>query len=156
MESAAVRDGAPVLTETPLPTLTQVRDTIDTFVTNRWPTIVARQENFRTNRGRYWQGLFTHTLAPAWTSAADGSSLGDRLSEGPGDQFSTWLNVFPEWATELLPARVRIDVYDGPDGQGWVVTVEATHNGNLWRRVVNVGPESYRAQPWTQVVPTVP
>lgn len=139
-----------------MPTLAQCRDTIDTFVTNRWPTIVARQENFRSNKGRYWQGLPTHTVIPAWLSNQDGSALGDRLNISPDDQgaFSTWANVFPEWLTDLLPAQLRVDVYDGPQGQGWTLTATVTHNGNKWRRVVNVGPESNRAQGWTQVVVT--
>jgi hypothetical protein len=138
-----------------MPTLNQIRTAIDNFVDNRWPTIVARQENYRTNQGRYWQGLKTHLVAPAHTSSTDGSKVGDLLDQSPDDQgeFSTWLNVFPEWLSDLLPALIKVDVYDGPQGQGWTLTVEATHNGNLWRRVVNVGPESYRAKAWTQVVP---
>lgn len=134
-----------------MPTLNQMRNAADTFLANKWPTIVARQENFRANRGRYWQGLRTHTTVPAHTNSTDGSKLGDRLNEGPGDQFSTWLNVFPEWLSELLPVTVWIDVYDGPEGHGWVGGIEATHNGNLWRRTQNVGPESWRTQGWHQV-----
>ena len=134
-------------------TLNQMRNAIDTFVTNHWATIVARQENFRANRGRYWQGLPTHFVCPAHANNTDGSKVGDRLDEGPGDQFSTWLNVFPEWLSELLPACVRIDVYDGPQGQGWVLTVEATHNGTTYRRSQNVGPEAHRTQEWHAVPP---
>lgn len=141
-----------------MPTLNQMRNAIDNFVTTRWPTIVARQENFRTNRGRYWQGLPTHLTCPAHTNSTDGSKTGDRLEESPDDQgaFSTWLNVFPEWLSDLLPACVRVDVYDGPQGEGWVLTIEATHNGTLWRRSQNVGPEGHRTQGWHQVpVPPV-
>lgn len=134
-----------------MPTLTQIRNAIDNFVTNKWPTIVARQENFRANRGTYWQGLATHTSCPSHSNSTDDSKLGDRLNETPSDQFATWLNVFPEWVTELLPACVKVDVYDGPQGQGWVLTVEAIHNGTLWRRSQNVGPESHRTQGWHQV-----
>lgn len=134
-----------------MPTLNQMRNMIDNFVTNKWSTIVARQENFRANRGRYWQGLATHSACPAHASNSDGSKVGDRLNEGPGDQFSTWLNVFPEWLSELLPACVRVDVYDGPEGQGWVLTVEAMHNGTLYRRSQNVGPESHRTKAWHTV-----
>lgn len=139
-----------------MPTLVQMRNAVDTFVTNKWPTIVARQENFRANRGRYWQGLTTHLTPPAHTSSADGSVVGDRLAQSPDDQqFSTWLNVFPEWLAEVLPATVRVDTYDGPEGMGWVLTVEAIHNGIRWSRSQNVGPESHRTQGWHQV-PTSP
>jgi hypothetical protein len=134
-----------------VPTLNQVRNAIDNWVTNRWATVVARQENYRANKGRYWQGLRTHLVPPAHANNTDGSRVGDNLNANPTDQFESWLAVFPEWLTELLPACVRVDVYDGPSGQGWVLIVEATHNGNLWRRRVNVGPETSHALPWTQV-----
>lgn len=134
-----------------MPTLNQMRNAIDAFVTNKWPTIVARQENYRTNRGVYWQGLRTHLVEPAHTSSTDGSKLADQLNAGPSDAFSTWANVFPEWLSELLPACVWVDTYGGPDGQGWVFNVLATHNGTRWHRAVNVGPESYRAVAWHQV-----
>lgn len=141
-----------------MPTLNQMRTAINNWVDGKWSTIVARQENFRTNRGRYWQGLKTHLVPPAHTNSKDDSKVGDRLNESPDDQgaFSTWLNVFPEWLTELLPASVQVDVYEGTQGHGWTLTVEATHNGDLWRRVVNVGPESHRAQAWHKVPPFVP
>ena len=135
-----------------MPTLAQMRDKVDAWVTAKWPTIVARQENYRTNRGRYWQGLPTHSTCPAHENGKDGDSLGDRLTASPDDQaFSTWLNVFPEWALELLPACVRVDTYDGPGGQGWVLTIMARHNGTMYRRSQNVGPESHRTRGWHQV-----
>jgi hypothetical protein len=138
-----------------MPTLNQMRTAIDNFVTNKWPTIVARQENYRTNKGTYWQGLPTHLACPEHSNGTDGSKLGDRLDEGPEGQFSTWLNVFPEWLSDILPACVKVDVYDSPDGQGWVLTVEATHNGTKYRRSQNVGPESHRTQGW-HIVPALP
>lgn len=138
-----------------MPTLNQVRNAVDNFVTNRWATVVARQENFRTNRGRYWQGLRTHTNCPAWSNAVDGSAAGDLLGTHPTDQFEDWLAVFPEWLAELLPACLQVTAYDGPAGQGWVLAVEVMHNGNKYRRVVNVGPETFRAHGWTAVTEPV-
>jgi hypothetical protein len=136
-----------------MPTLTQMKTDVDTFVTNKWPSIVAKQENFRTNRGTYWQGLPTHLSCPAHTNGTDGSSIGDNLDANPTDQLSSWLNQFPDWVSELLPACLRVDVYDGPSGKGWTLTAEATHDGRLFRRIVNVGPESHREIPWTEIIP---
>lgn len=136
-----------------MPTLAKMRDAIDTFLANKWPTIVARQQNFYANRGRYWQGLKTHIVCPAHTNGQDGSKAADRFDDGPTDQFSTWLNVFPEWVSELLPCCIWIDVYKGPDGEGWVANVEATHEGVMYRRSQNVGPESHRTKPWHVVTP---
>jgi hypothetical protein len=136
-----------------MPTLNQVRTRIDSFVSEKWPTIVARQENFRTNRGRYWQGLLTHSQIPEHTSSTWGEALADKLSENPSDQFENWSAVFPEWVAELLPCAVQCDTYDGPQGQGWTLTVWGFHNGDLWTRTVNVGPETSRARPWARVQP---
>jgi hypothetical protein len=136
-----------------MPTLNQMRNAIDTFVTNKWPTIVARQENYRTNRGRYWQGLRTHATDPAHTSSTDGSRLADQLNQAPEDAFQNWANVFPEWVSELLPACVWVDSYNSTAGMGWVLNVRATHNGIIWQRSVNVGPESGRTSGWRQVPP---
>lgn len=135
-----------------MPTLTQARTAVDNFVSNRWATIVARQENYRANRGRYWQGLRTHSTTPAWSSAADGSSAGDLLGSHPTDQFEDWLSVFPEWLAEALPCSVQVSAYDGPQGQGWVLELEVIYNGTTYRRVVNVGPEARRAHGWQAVV----
>lgn len=134
-------------------TLVQMRSAVDAWLDGKFPTIVARQENYRANRGSYWQGLRTHSSPPAYTNAKDGSSLGNRLGIHPTDQFEDWLAVFPEWASEALPVSVWVDVYDGPTGKGWAIGVEATYDGILWRRVKNVGPETHREVAWSQVIP---
>ncbi len=131
-----------------------MRTGIDAFLDGRWSTIVARQENFRANRGQYWQGLTTHSTTPTYTNSTDGGALGDRLNTNPTDQFDTWLAVFPEWATDLCPARLRIDVYHGPSGKGWCISLEATHSGTLYRRSQHVGPESFRTLAWFAVPPS--
>lgn len=136
-----------------MPTLNQVRTKIDDWVTGKWPTIVARQENYRTNRGTYWQGLITHSVLPTFATNASGDAAADLLNSNPTDQFSSWLNVFPEWVAELLPCAVKVDVYDGPQGAGWTLTALVIYNGDIYKRVVNVGPESSRAQAWAKYVP---
>lgn len=133
-------------------TLAQLRTRIDTWVANRWPTIVARQENYRTNRGHYWQGLRTHIGCPAHSNSTDGDKVGDNLESQPTDAFSNWTNVFPEWVSELLPCCLWVDVYDGPSGKGWVANIEVIYNGKTYHRAVNVGPESSRSQGWHEVI----
>lgn len=134
-----------------MPTLNQMRNAIDTWVTNRWPTVVARQETYFGNHGHYWQGLRTHLVVPAYTNQIDGSKLGDRLALSPTDQPSSWVDVLPEWVAELLPVTLEIHVYDGPRGKGWVAILEATHNGTLYRRAQNVGPETWMPHAWRQI-----
>jgi len=134
-----------------MPTLLATQTLVDEFVAANLAVLTARQENFRTNRGRYWQGLSTHVMRPSHTNGSDGSAPGDRLLVHPTDQFDDWDAVFPEWraGSVLLPAALRIDVYDGPDGRGWAIVIEFLHAGTLWRRVINVGPETSRSKPWT-------
>jgi hypothetical protein len=134
-----------------MPTLSQMRDQVDQFLTDRWAMIRNRQNAFQASHGRYWQGLITHDACPTHTDAADGSSVGTRLNRGPTDQIATWLDVLPEWAGESLPACIQVDVYDGPRGQGWVLSVQAAHGGNLYRRSQNVGPETYRTTAWQRL-----
>ena len=134
-----------------MPTLTQVRNRVDQFITDRLAVFSARQENFRTNRGRYWQGLLTHTNVPAHTNSADGDSIADRLIQSPTDQLENWVTVFPEWSGESIPCALSVDVYDGPLGAGWILIIFIRYNGQLYRRAFNVGPDSSRSNPWTAV-----
>lgn len=128
-------------------TLLQIRDYVDAWLVARWPTVVARQQNYFANKGRYWQGLKTHTIEPSHeTNVVE--RLADRLDQSPTDQFENWRNVFPEWDGEGLPAAFQVDVYDGPDGKGWVLTVWVRIRGTVYTRAQNVGPQSYRTYGW--------
>lgn len=129
-------------------TLTQLRTRVDNWLAAHWPTFTARQENYKTNRGNYWQGLLTHTIVPEHTNAADGDSIADRISIHPTDQFEDWLTAFPEWDGVNIPAAVKCDVYDGPQGKGYCATLYIRHNGILYSRARNVGPESERTYGW--------
>lgn len=138
-----------------MPTLGQIRTKVDNWLAARWPTIVARQQNYFSNTGNYWQGLRTHTVCPSHTNGADdGDTEADRLNDQPDDQgeFGAWANVFPEWVSELLPACVWIDVYDSPQGKGWVANIEVTYGGVKYARSQNVGPLSERTKGWHEVV----
>jgi hypothetical protein len=132
-------------------TLNQVRTRVDNWLAEKWPSLVARQDNFFINRGRYWQGLRTHTIVPAHTNGADGDSLCTELDAQPNDAFSNWRNAFPEWATEPIPCALQCDVYDGPLGKGWFATIWIRYNGTLYKRSRNVGPESEHTQAWAVV-----
>jgi hypothetical protein len=129
-------------------TLAQVRTRVNAWLADRWPIVVARQENYRANRGRYWQGLLSHSIVPAHTNGADGDAVADRLTQNPSDQFDTWKNVFPEWDGAPLPAAIRCDTYSGPLGDGYCVTIFIRFNGTLYSRSQNVGPESHRTHDW--------
>lgn len=135
-----------------MPTLSTLRNAIDTWLENRWPTVTARQATYFTNQGRYWQGLVTHIPPPSHTNSIDGSVLPNRMLLTPTDQVTSWADVLPEWVTELMPAAIWIDVYLAPAGAGYVASIRVTHNGTLYQRSQNVGPETARTKAWHQVI----
>lgn len=136
-------------------TLNQLRTRVDAFLAAKWPTIVARQDNFFANRGRYWQGLRTHTIIPAHTNTITGDAVADRLADNPADAFENWLAAFPEWEGIGLPCAVQVDSYESDAGKGWVATLYVTYSGVTYRRSRNVGPLSALTKAW-EVVPSGP
>ena len=44
-----------------------------------------------------------------------------------------------------------VDVYDGPQGVGYVTWYEIKKGKDLYRKAINVGPETWREQDWTAV-----
>ena len=60
----------------------------------------------------------------------------------------SWYSAAVE-APELLLATVRVDVYQGPAGWGYVIVAETVHNGQRWIREINIGGESWREHDWT-------
>ena len=75
----------------------------------------------------------------------------------PTDQATRWIDVFTglDALPANIPAQISVDVYDGPLGTGWTVTLKGTKNGNLYAKCWNVGPETHRAHDWT-VRPVAP
>ncbi len=56
-----------------------------------------------------------------------------------------------------IPCQISVDVYDGPLGKGWTVTLRATKAGVLYWRTWNVGAEMWRRTDWmSQPVGSVP
>lgn len=134
-----------------MPPLAALRTAVDAFVDARWNTLVARQEAYRATHGRYWQGLPSHASRPSFTTAgpADGVPP-DRMSSKPMDQAESWADVLSEWAGVNVPARMQVDAYYTPGGEhGWTLTMEVVHNGTVYARTRNVGPETHRERPWT-------
>lgn len=139
-----------------MPTLVQVRNAVDARLANLWVNqVVPRQTQYASNHGgRFWQGLITTaiTLLPNNPNDANNVFLevAPILNTHPTDQAETWLdNAINLEAT--IPMAVQMDVYDGPQGKGFVGTVWARWNGNTYSRSQNSGPESFRTLAWAQV-----
>jgi len=60
----------------------------------------------------------------------------------------SWYSAAVE-VPEVLLATVRVDIYNGPKGWGYVIVAETVHNGQRWIREINVGGEQWRERDWT-------
>jgi len=128
-------------------TLNQLRNEIDSRLENLWPKIVTRQENYLASNGRYWQGNFTQdTIPSAVTADVLYPESVPTTSNVPPSEQGTWANIqnFPL----TICYRARIDNYDGPQGKGFVGTVQVKFNGTIYERSQNHGPEPWRIQAW--------
>jgi len=97
------------------------------------------------HRGRFWQGIET----PA--APDDGAKKAADKTKKPTDQAEAWADVFKDHKTlpDNWPCALRVDVYDGPRGVGWVLTAAYTKGVNRWSRSLHTGPETGRERGWT-------
>ena len=127
-------------------TLVQLRERVNTWLTNHVGGVnglVARQNAYYVaHNNRFWQGLITHSAIPFHQSAVTGDAPADRLSFHPTDQADTWEDMFPEWSSETFAAAAKIDVYNGPTGKGWILTVYVRFNGVTYARCKSFGPNT--------------
>lgn len=123
------------------------RSTITTWLAGAWTKIQARQAAYLADRGRYRQFKFSHTVAPQNAASVIPNNLTDQpTNEGDGVTL-THANGGLGW-----PVRVRVDVYDGPAGQGYVATAQARGStGERWEVARQVGPETWRERALAQV-----
>lgn len=99
-------------------------------------TLGEKQQAYFANQGMYWQGVVTHTSTP------DTEALADNLMESPNGVY--WFDWFPEFRTTPMPFSLQCDVYDGPNGAGYVVAVR--QNGQVKRIVC--GNDQSMAHDW--------
>lgn len=100
------------------------------------------QVDYRARYGRYWQAAPTHAQPPA----ADAVIAPDPLAQVGDDP--AWIDLGIGLPADLA-ISLRVDVYDGPRGQGYVLLAWVRDpRGGVWERAVNTGPESWRAYNW--------
>jgi hypothetical protein len=124
--------------------LTTVRNKIDNWLAARWPWLVSKQETYFGIHGHYFQGFWTHSVILEQTDALDGDTIPDNLAAGPSDQVQRWVDLVQDAFDNLpFPARLKIDVYDGPQGKGWWATLQVLYKGNIYERSKGVGLEDH-------------
>lgn len=122
-------------------TLAEVRARIDDWLAARWAVVVTRQSAYFNGHGRYWQGLRTHTIPPRHTASVSDDISPDRMSVTPTDQLMSWRDVLPEFEVSI-PMALVMDVYESPEGHGWLATVYVYYGGTLYCRIAGQGPLS--------------
>jgi hypothetical protein len=128
-----------------MPTLSEIRQTVNNWLAVRWPVLVDRQEQYFASREHYFQGLWTHSAAPI-----DGAETSpDRLAASPTDQAARW----PDFITlpDLLPCALRLDVYESEEGHGWIAVLRIQVAGTIYERQAQVGPDETRTSDWQPV-----
>lgn len=140
-------------------TLASARLKVDTWLTNQWPTITARQDTYLAGHGRYWQGLLTCTgtnTIPNFTAASDGDNVQGNLESKPHYEAESIADIFPELVGMNLPAAFLCDQYVGPFGAGYTITVWVRFNGVIYTRSKTVGAEKWRDSDWAVWNPGMP
>lgn len=125
--------------------------TLNSFSSSMVGTIGGLQQAYFVKYGVYFQGL--------WLLGDEAFPDGIEYLEAeytrkPSDQADTWQNFGPALFKPGLscPANVKIDVYESPDGWGYIVTLEIYYpgigpdangnDGDHWVYKHNEGPEA--------------
>lgn len=122
---------------------------ISTFTASVVGTIKTYQDQFFVANGRYFQGLWL--LGPVQVDGTTDVTVVN--TSAPSDFPFTWKDFAPTVFKNTLkiPVNIRIDVYQSPQGWGWVFTAEAWidgfgpdefgNNGSHWVYTYTEGPE---------------
>lgn len=112
------------------------------------PYLEDYQDEYHSIHSHYFQSLASHNTPPS------GATAPDNLESHPEDQTEALSEL---WDYANLPDEIawsfRVDVYDGPNGDGYVLVVETTVDNNVWHRSINFGPETYRNNDWFELEP---
>mgnify|MGYP004452357777 FL=1 len=125
---------------------------IDAGIASYTPIITELQNNYRSQNGHYWQGLFTHSSPPI--DANTGSP--DLLDNSPTDQAISWDDIAGGVMPAEMLSRIRIDTYSSPQGEGFVIVAEKIVNNTTYQKSYNVGPEDHRNSDWQEISDTDP
>lgn len=130
-------------------TIAHIKTLVETFYASRAVGLAADQEVYRATYGTYWQGIVTPGTVPD-----NGATVAGDYTRKPTDHAERWSDFFTggHALPPNIPAQIQIDVYGGPLGQGWTITVRGTKGGVLLQRSWAVGPETWREKDWQECV----
>jgi len=62
----------------------------------------------------------------------------------------SWYSAAVDLPAQMY-ASVRVDVYEGPQGLGYVLIADLVQVGQRWHRRINIGPETRRSCDWQMI-----
>jgi hypothetical protein len=117
----------------------------DSFMTNKFTLLQNRQNLYFTNKGKYFQGIFTNAIP------TDPNELTPDLTVKPLNQAESWADIGITLPA-TMPVRLSIDTYDGPNGHGWDLRAWVIVGSNTYSICVNgAGNETWRSLSWKQI-----
>lgn len=122
-----------------------ILETIDSKLALIMPKAIAWQEKYKEQTGSYWQGLFSHSSIPALSN-----NYPDGWFNKPTDVGKRWADV-GIINFETMPYRLKVDVYNGPSGPGWVACIQAYDGSRYMERCTGYGGE-FRDSEWAPVI----
>ena len=119
-----------------------LQEELEKFQSDNLAVVEKIQSIYISNHRVFFQGIETpSTLPDEKTKEIDAD-----LTKRPTDQAEKWEDVFK--GVDLLPTKfpgtLRFDVYDGPRGKGWTMTIACAEDGKRQEKTWNFGPETER------------
>lgn len=105
-------------------TLAEFRTKAEPILTDFWKELRAYENSYFAKHGHYFQLLNSDTVV-------DGIDT-NLVLRMPTDAKNT-MDMLTSYATKA-PFKLRVDTFDGPDGQGYKLYIEAVVNGKIYRR----------------------
>ena len=135
----------PAHAQTVLPPATKT--TIEAAINNRLAQIQTFQTAYQGSNGRYMQVIWSHIDTPSNITLATNLTAKPYYQHENTDYFFQSVGL-----STTLPMRLKVDQYDGPNGKGYVLTVEVKAGMTLYQRAWNFGAENYREINWATVM----
>lgn len=107
---------------------------INGYVFRVYHDMLLIQSHMRKSRGKYFQWQPTMPSPPSYKRD---SYVFERRSAS--DQIGNWRDI--GYLDECAPVQLKCDIYDGPSGAGFIITVRFKIDDQVWKSVLHEGPE---------------
>jgi len=138
---------SPIAMDNGCPISPEILSQIDQRIDELWPVLTKAQTEYFAMTGRYYQALWSHSTPPSIVSA----KYPDGWYTHPTDQQYRWSDI-SIIKFEEMPYQMKIDVYDGPEGAGYVASYRFQEKDYVCEKSRNTGPEALKGSDWLLVM----